>query len=83
MVGADGKCKICQSPFFQLQNGQCSIVGCLQANGNACTQCNTQLGFTLTNGICSIPNCLYFTNSGCSNCQGGLLAGSWGCKNAT
>lgn len=46
-------------------------------------QCNSALGFTLTKGLCSIPNCLYFTNSGCSTCQGGLIAGSWGCKNTT
>lgn len=83
MVAADGSCRTCQSPFFQLQNGQCVVVGCLKINGGACAQCNSALGFTLTNGLCSIPNCLYFTNIGCSTCQGGLIAGSWGCKNTT
>lgn len=83
VVKSDGSCQTCQNPFFQLQNGQCSIVGCLQLNGSTCTQCNAALGFTLTNGVCSIPNCIYFTSAGCSACQGGLLAGSWGCKNTT
>lgn len=79
----DGSCQACQSPYFQLKNGQCQIVGCTQLNGAACAQCNTALGFTLNNGVCTIPNCIYFTSAGCSTCQGGLLAGSWGCKNTT
>lgn len=82
-MNSDGSCRTCQSPYFQLQNGQCSIVGCLQLNGAACAQCNSALGFTLSNGVCYIPNCLYFTSSGCSLCQSGLIAGSWGCKNTT
>jgi hypothetical protein len=83
ILNSDGSCQACQSPYFQLQNGQCSIVGCLQLNGLACVQCNSALGFALTNGVCAIPNCLYFASTGCSVCQGGLLAGSWGCKNTT
>ncbi|EFX60318.1 hypothetical protein DAPPUDRAFT_343418, partial [Daphnia pulex] len=83
VMGSNGNCLTCQSPYFQLQNGQCAFVGCLQASGNACTQCNSALGFSLTNGVCYIPNCLYFTTAGCSTCTGGLIAGSWGCKNTT
>jgi len=83
VVRSDGSCQTCETPFFQLQNGKCAIVGCLQSNESACTQCNSALGFVLSNGVCTIPNCLYFNSNGCSTCQGGLVAGSWGCKNTT
>ena len=29
VVKSDGSCQTCQSPFFQLQNGRCTFVGCL------------------------------------------------------
>lgn len=59
-MNSDGSCAICESPFYSLQGGQCKIVGCLQYNGVACTQCDSSLGFSLANNRCEIANCLYF-----------------------
>ena len=81
-MNADGSCGVCESPYYSLQAGQCRVVGCLQYNGAACTQCDSSLGFTLINNRCEIANCLYFGLSGCTRCSTGFAAGTWGCKSS-
>lgn len=79
-LGTDGRCQICQSPFFELNNGSCLIVGCSNYSNGACQCCDQSLGFKLRNGRCEIDNCTYFSRRGCIACAGGLVAGPWGCR---
>lgn len=79
----NGACLRCLSPFYELTNNACTVVGCLSSSNGLCTLCDSSYGFSLVAGRCEIENCLYFSRRGCSVCSGNLVAGPWGCRKPT
>ena len=74
-----GECLRCAAPSFELVDGTCRVVGCLNFANGVCNSCDSTLGFQLLNNLCQILNCTYFNRGGCLICANGLVAGPSGC----
>ena len=77
---AEGRCKLCYGPHYQLNKGYCAVVGCTHYEGKRCVSCDASVGFKLVGNRCVIEGCTYFGTHGCIVCSNGLVASSNGCR---